>query len=1578
MAQHGQRTAPSDATLVEHLERRQMLSTMFEYTALRADAIAGYTLGAVVDYGQGDDVLLEADKTGLSTMAVWEDASEGTNKLHLLDPRGNITGNGGFDGDGRVAAYGFFTVADESVAYPLVLGGIATWDPSRWQAGTPTVGARPDRYVVIDSEGPQASFQGGINFGWNGSHATLRWTVTWSDQTRIKRDELGAGDFKLTYAGDSVSRDFSVSMAQLYNHSSTTRDASIFTVAYEATVDTDPQTGWPKTGIYSLVLNSDEVHDIAGNASNNTTFSQYLNGQVGEWKAPNIVVKQDPPDLPRVEAIRAFAPSSSGQLLIGSGGVVAFGAFAAPGFDAPMVLIAINGDAAPVRVEQQKLAANAPYEISTLAKHARVVSDGTLVAEFRANGDNTVWRRFSGTDWISANSPLGAENGQVLLDDKYTFADLLSASPDGRVVNMSYLTIDLVATDHVMLTPTSQSGGGKPRSYVLEGEYTTLFEAIALKGDVTDVATDGSFAMVETTLQFQPHRSGVVITHANNRSESREGFASVSLADFVIEEGDRVPTMDGAVKSVGEGPKVGPRLPGGPQGGEFFQIAFSAKSDKGTSYIVVATPVGQRPVLFVPGIFGCFPVDHDFSTFVTTFGMPPEKFVLDPLVRTYDDFMQTMKWHGYTEGKDLFAVGYDWRLPVAPQQEAFELGQDPNRLGFGRKIDGFIDGVTAASLTDGVFDLSTDYLAYYLAKAAAEFQASHHGKALDKVDLFAHSTGGIVTRVYMQSAAYGGFAPNYGFNLPKINTFTEIAVPNRGASKAWNITRDNWIADTAYQIFLSKLAHKAYDEVMDGASINIPGELPITRARVEELAANSPRYNDGEWMSDVGEMRLEAAFLDLYCPTARTLTATYAFLFDSDTPENKSTLNDSLFRRNSLLLDLNDGLDLLYDNPISALILGRDPSRFLKQAHVRVIAGKEPTDPTDPEMGANTLTYTTRVWGPRYDYPIDEFGNPTAQRDIFQMSTPIVPGARVPGPGELWYQEFNASGDGTVPFLSAQGQFLGTELSARIHVFEGEMDDFRRPINHGGLNHHHDALELYTQSLGKPVDGTKISEGLATSISWELLSDMITLWIDPVEAYVTDGLGRRLGWTSETGALTEIPGSRYLGAADGIGIIAGPVVGPLMLTVIGSGSDHLVEVGGSHGGVEIAGAVSSGMFAKGERRTLPVVLPTSRLAGSDVVVAGAADSGNVTNLLYRNSDGLAIGLSLDPASRRWHSTQLPATASLGEQTFGDLVTWFDPKRSGRQFGAGAAASGLVIFERASATEPWTARSFASARPIKGGHTQFFTAEGQALIAALADNGHVLLFGESLSAGADGLRPWTSTDLSGTELEPNGDSTPAFVGGLVSFSYYWNGLNIAGTDANGTIWSVWWSPGQSRWQVANLSSITGAPVMVGGVTPYLTVYNLEGGKKYNVTNLVGTGEDGTVFTTWWAEGGAWQTANLTSIAAGPRLAPGSLSTYVTEWNGTNIAGRDLSTGELVIYWWSPQQGPGNWTYSPLSAVVDGGRSFVAKPTGFSSAAGPINVIGRLSDGHVGRYVFEPIGGLGWFWRFEEPSVLAIDG
>src|SRR5205814_9511820 len=44
---------------------------------------------------------------------------------------------------------------------------------------------------------------------------------------------------------------------------------------------------------------------------------------------------------------------------------------------------------------------------------------------------------------------------------------------------------------------------------------------------------------------------------------------------------------------------------------------------------------------------------------------------------------------------------------------------------------------------------------------------------------------------------------------------------------------------------------------------------------------------------------------------------------------------------------------------------------------------------------------------------------------------------------------------------------------------------------------------------------------------------------DPVEGFLVDANGKRLGFTQATGVVTELPGSVYFGVADGFGYILG-------------------------------------------------------------------------------------------------------------------------------------------------------------------------------------------------------------------------------------------------------------------------------------------------------------------------------------------------------------------------------------------------------------------------------------------------------
>ena len=99
--------------------------------------------------------------------------------------------------------------------------------------------------------------------------------------------------------------------------------------------------------------------------------------------------------------------------------------------------------------------------------------------------------------------------------------------------------------------------------------------------------------------------------------------------------------------------------------------------------------------------------------------------------------------------------------------------------------------------------------------------------------------------------------------------------------------------------------------------------------------------------------------------------------------------------------------------------------------------------------------------------------------------------------------------------------------------------------------------------------------------------------------------------------------------------------------------------------------------------------------------------------------------------------------------------------------------------------------------------------------------------------------------------------PALVGPIISYVTDWNGLNIAGLDASGNIQSIWWAPGMDLWRTDNLSAITGASPIAGGLTCYLT--------SWGGINLAGVDASGDVTVSWWVPsfGGNWVSTNLTN-------------------------------------------------------------------------------------------------------------------
>ena len=121
------------------------------------------------------------------------------------------------------------------------------------------------------------------------------------------------------------------------------------------------------------------------------------------------------------------------------------------------------------------------------------------------------------------------------------------------------------------------------------------------------------------------------------------------------------------------------------------------------------------PVIIVPGIMGSWNLGGEWQ--------------LDPILNTYDNLWEALKLAGYIEGENLFAFPYQWRLPNA---------------------------YTADLLKEKIDDI----------KEICD---------CEKVDIVAHSMGGLVARSYIEGADYED----------DIDQLIFLATPHKGATNAY-------------------------------------------------------------------------------------------------------------------------------------------------------------------------------------------------------------------------------------------------------------------------------------------------------------------------------------------------------------------------------------------------------------------------------------------------------------------------------------------------------------------------------------------------------------------------------------------------------------------------------------------------------------------------------------------------------------------------------------------------------------------------------------------------------------------------
>lgn len=390
---------------------------------------------------------------------------------------------------------------------------------------------------------------------------------------------------------------------------------------------------------------------------------------------------------------------------------------------------------------------------------------------------------------------------------------------------------------------------------------------------------------------------------------------------------------------------------------------------------------------------------------------------------------------------------------------------------------------------------------------------------------------------------------------------------------------------------------------------------------------------------------------------------------------------------------------------------------------------------------------------------------------------------------------------------------------------------------------------------------------------------------------------------------------------------------------------------GSTGLYVLSGAVATELRAQGG----------TPIAGA---VAGSARDQFTHTVAGVNRDGDPVLFQQLPGLS-WRAVDL-REATDAPPIISNVVTWVD-RKDGLTYAAANTGSGVVLFTNRAGQ--WTLRNLSGevsgAQGVTSELSVFVETTGIVNIAGLNGQGQLVLFTQT-GGGSAGAYEWTFTNIVTRDLQPQGQTMPAFVDGrIISYVTSWNGLNVAGLTAGGEIHTVWWAPGLMRWQTTNLSAVTGAGALSGGLTVYLTPW---GG-----INLAGINTQSKVSVTWWVPGfgGEWRSNNLTDETGGPALEAESITSYVTAWGALNIAGLN-SEGKVVIYWWVP--GFALWAVSPISDEVVGSVLPVGRLTGVTGEGyeGTLNVLGASGEGDVVRYWWRPGGA----WQQENLSEIAV--
>lgn len=280
----------------------------------------------------------------------------------------------------------------------------------------------------------------------------------------------------------------------------------------------------------------------------------------------------------------------------------------------------------------------------------------------------------------------------------------------------------------------------------------------------------------------------------------------------------------------------------------------------------------------------------------------------------------------------------------------------------------------------------------------------------------------------------------------------------------------------------------------------------------------------------------------------------------------------------------------------------------------------------------------------------------------------------------------------------------------------------------------------------------------------------------------------------------------------------------------------------------------------------------------------------------------------------------------------DPVAWID-RDNGRTFAAAASEDGLILYTR-TAEGLWGQRNLTEgvpgSEPIVDELHFMEDARGSFYLIGFTEAGDAVRYALSNDSSR-----WTYRNITKADLEFTGQPIPEIVSDIAPYATAWNGLNAAGVDASGQVWSIWWAPGRRAWASSNLSAATQtATRFTGDLTVYTT--------PWKGINIAGVGLDGNLKVVWWVPkfGGRWAESDLTAAFGGPRLNASSLTSFRTDAGGLAIGGVNIANGHLIVYAWTPQSG--GWIVTDVTAAA-GSAGRVADVRGAAGTDGTWNLL-----------------------------------